>query len=264
MVSGRGVERLKQAGIKVHFGLLAADCRRLIAPFAKHVSTGLPFVILKAAITLDGRMATVTGESRWITGAASRDHVHQVRDRVDAIMVGIGTVLRDDPRLTTRLPEGGGQDPLRVVVDSRLQVSEDAAVLNDGSRDRTLIATTEAAPTAKIDRLRNRGVRILTVGETAGQVDLRELLAELGREDIQSILLEGGSRLNHAVMTAGLVDRVMVYIAPKLLGGSDGVGMFSGAGPQFLHEAMTLTEVRVNRFGQDILVEGEVEKCSPA
>ncbi len=263
LVSGRGIERLKQAGIQVHTGLLAAECRRLIAPFAKHVTSGRPFVILKTAMTLDGRTATVTGESRWITGESSREHVHRVRDRVDAIMVGIGTVLADDPRLTTRLPEGGGRDPLRVIVDSRLRIPESATVLRLSSPEQTLIATTASAPTEKMERLRALGIRILTVGKESSRVDLRDLLMHLGGEGIQSILLEGGSCLNNSAMSAGLVDRVMFYLAPMLLWGDDGKGVFSGSGPRRLVEAAGLDDVRVSRLGQDILVEGEVKPCLP-
>lgn len=261
-VAGRGIECLRQAGIEVRVGILEPDCRRLIAPFAKHVTTGRPYVILKSAITLDGKIATSTGDSQWISNAASREHVHRLRDRVDAVMVGIGTVLGDDPRLTTRLPEGG-RDACRVVVDSRLRIPEDAALLAPDSAAATIVATTEAAPAAKVARLRSRGVQVLQVAEKGGHLDLAELMRLLGGSGIQSVLLEGGSGLNAAVLEAALVDRVMVFVAPMLIGGEGGKGIFAGHGVERLADAVCLTDIRVSRFGDDTLIEGEVETCLP-
>ncbi len=263
LVSGRGVARLQQAGIVVETDILAADCRRLIASFAKHVTTGFPLVVIKSALTLDGRSATVTGDSRWITGEESRLLVHRLRDRCDAIMVGLGTVLRDDPQLTCRLPEGGGRDPLRVIVDSRLEIPVSAAMLSAAAAEGTLIATTTAADAEKRRRLEERGATVLACPERQGRVDLADLLRQLGADGVQSVLVEGGAVLNQALLSAGLVDRVMVFLAPKLLGGSDGKGMFQGSGVHNLAEAVPLRDVRVSRCGEDILVEGEVHRCSP-
>jgi len=263
LVSGRGIDRLRQAGILVETGILADDCRRLIAPFAKHVTTGLPLVILKSALTLDGRSATVTGDSRWISGPKSREMVHRLRDRVDAIMVGIGTVLKDDPRLTCRLPDGAGRDPLRVIVDSRLEIPEAAAVISPALVQGTVVATTTAAPEEKLRRLQQQGVTILLCDSREGRVDLGDLLRKLGTQGLQSLLVEGGAVLNQALLDAGLVDRVMVFIAPKLLGGDDGKGMFSGPGVRALADAVTVRDVRVSSHGEDILIEGEVGACLP-
>ena len=263
-VAGRGIARLRAAGITVVTGLLADDCRRLIAPFAKQVTTGRPLIVLKSALTLDGRSATATGESQWISGAESRALVHRLRDRVDAIMVGSGTVRRDDPQLTCRLPEGGGHDPLRVIVDSRLTCSETAAVFGPELASGTLVATTAAADPERVMQLQARGVRVMVCSASEGRVDLADLLGQLGRKEIQSVLVEGGAVLNQALLDAGLVDRVMVFLAPKLLGGNDGKGMFQGPGVQRLVDAVALQDVRVSRCGADILVEGEVTPCSPA
>lgn len=258
-VCGRGRARIEAAGIPVVVGLLEEECRRLIAPFAKHVVTGLPYLILKSAITLDGFTATATGDSQWITNPSSRLQVHHLRDQVDGILVGIGTVLADNPQLTTRLPEGG-RNPLRIVVDSTLKIPEDAALLN-GSSAPPLIVTTARAPQKRIDALSALGVEILTIPEGEGGVDLAAMMAELGRRGLQSILLEGGAHLNGAALRVGLVDRVMVFIAPKLLGGGDGRGIFAGPGARLLDGAVELDHLRVSRFGDDILVEGEVRKC---
>ncbi len=262
-VCGRGIARLRAAGIEVQVGLREAECRRLIAPFARHVTTGLPLVTLKSAVSLDGKTATVTGDSQWISGPASRLHVHRVRDRVDAILVGIGTVLQDDPRLTTRLPEGG-RSPLRVVVDSCLRIPETAKLVKGLAEAATLIATTSRASSEKVERLRRQGVEILVADGPDGRVDLAQLLLQLGQRGIQHLLLEGGAGLNNAMLQAGLIDRVMVFVAPKLVGGDDGFGIFAGAGVRCLGEALTLADVRSCRFDDDILIEGEVVRCSPA
>ena len=261
-VNGGGVARLREAGLAVETGILEGECRRLIAPFAKHVTTGRPFVILKSAVTLDGRTATSTGDSRWISGEGSREYVHRLRDRVDAVMVGIGTVAKDNPRLTTRLAEGG-RDADRLIVDARLEISEDAALLDPKSSAVTRIASLRAASPDKAERLRQRGVDILEIGEKEGRLDLQELMERLGGLGYQSILLEGGARLNAASLKAEIVDRVMIFVAPLLLGGDDGSGLFAGPGPRRIAEAIRLEEVRVRRFGDDTLIEGEVRRCSP-
>ena len=263
LIAGRGIERLKAAGIQVESGVLEADCRWLIAAFAKHVRTGLPLVTLKAAVTLDGRMATSTGDSRWITGPASREHVHRLRDRIDVIMVGIGTVIQDDPLLTTRLPEGGGRNPLRVVVDSFLRIPDHARVLEVEPGAATLVATTKDAPAEKIARLAGRGVRVEVLPRAGTGVDLPALLRFLGDEGMQSVLLEGGRNLNSTALAENLIDRAMIYLAPKLLGGDDGPGIFAGPGPGRLADATSLHDVRVSRFEDDLLVEGNLKPCSP-
>jgi diaminohydroxyphosphoribosylaminopyrimidine deaminase/5-amino-6-(5-phosphoribosylamino)uracil reductase len=264
LVAGQGMARLQAAGVEVVCDILGGECRRLIAPFAKHVTTGLPYVILKSAVTLDGKTATSAGDSQWITNPASRAHVHQLRNRVDAVMVGIGTVLKDNPRLTTRLSEGPGRDALRIVVDSRLQIPADAALLHLDSPARTLIATTLQASPERLGLLSGDNVEVLPVAERAGRVDLAALLQELGRRGIQSLLLEGGAVLNQAFFEAGLIDRVMIFVAPKLIGGGDGKGIFAGHGPLRLAEAVQLQEVRIRRFDDDLLIEGEVAPCLPA
>ncbi|MBN1142213.1 MAG: bifunctional diaminohydroxyphosphoribosylaminopyrimidine deaminase/5-amino-6-(5-phosphoribosylamino)uracil reductase RibD [Deltaproteobacteria bacterium] len=260
-VDGRGLEALEKAGIPVRSGVLEKECSRLIAPFAKHIRTGFPFVTLKTAMTLDGQIATVSGDSRWISNELSRLWVHRLRDKVDAIMVGAGTVMRDDPQLTTRLPEGG-RDPVRIVVDSRLEISEQARLFQLASEAPTLIAVSSQASPEKMERLRERGVEFLTVPGSGDRVDLRELFRVLGKRGVQSLLLEGGSRLNGAVWREHLVDRVVVCVAPKLLGGGDGIRFFSGPGVAWMSEATRLEEVLITAMGDDVLIEGMVP-CSP-
>jgi diaminohydroxyphosphoribosylaminopyrimidine deaminase/5-amino-6-(5-phosphoribosylamino)uracil reductase len=250
-VMGQGLARLQVAGIPVVTGLLEPECRRLNEPFIKHVTTGLPFVICKTAMTLDGRIATASGDSRWITGERSRRYVHRLRDRFDAIMVGVGTVLADDPLLTCRLP--GGRDPIRVVVDSRLRTPPSAQLLAPDSAAATLIATLPGNDAARC-ALDEAGAEIITCSQGSGFVDLHELLRKLGARGVQSVLLEGGGTLAGAFLRQGLIDRLLFFLAPKLVGG-DGPGPFAGAGVDRMAEANGLTISRVVRFGEDILVE---------
>lgn len=264
-VSGQGIARMEAAGIEVTIGVLEKECRRLIAPFVMHILAGRPWFILKSATTLDGKTATSTGHSQWITNEHSRAHVHQLRNRVDAIMVGIGTVLRDNPRLTTRI-EGPCQDPVRVVVDSRLRIPLDCHLVRHQSHAPTLIVTGTNVDTAKIEQLRRLpAVEVVTLPlDGGGRVDLNALASYLGRRDILSVLVEGGAELNSSLLDSGLVDQIMLYVAPKLVGGADGKGMFAGQGVTDLSQALQLKDLRIRHFGDDLLIEGEVDRCSPA
>jgi diaminohydroxyphosphoribosylaminopyrimidine deaminase/5-amino-6-(5-phosphoribosylamino)uracil reductase len=260
-VAGGGFAQLQAAGIEVKSGILEGECRRLIAPFAKHIRTGLPYVTLKAGMTIDGAVATARGESQWITGAESRLAVQSLRHTHDAIMVGIGTVLADNPRLTTRLPQGGGKNPLRIVIDSTLRTPTTAALLAEAGR--TLILTTAAASVADEERLSAANVEILRVAGHGGAIDLAAAMRQLGARGIQSILLEGGGRLYHNALHAGIVDRLCVFIAPLLLGGS-GIPLFCGPGVTTLQDAFRLRQLHVERYGDDLLLHGELESsCLP-
>ncbi|HEY5672611.1 MAG TPA: bifunctional diaminohydroxyphosphoribosylaminopyrimidine deaminase/5-amino-6-(5-phosphoribosylamino)uracil reductase RibD [Malonomonas sp.] len=262
-VAGRGIEKLRQAGIGVTLGVLEQDCRQLIAPFARHILTGMPFTIYKTAMTLDGKTATAAGDSRWISGEQSRLRVHELRDRVEAIMVGIGTLLADNPLLNTRLPEGGGRDPLRVVVDSQLRIPLESAILQQVSSAGTLIATTQP-DVKKIAALQQAGAEVLSLPSIGGQVSLPALWQELGRRDVQRLLLEGGATLANAALRSGLVDQLMVFIAPKVIGGSNQFGIFSGEGCSQLADAVPLKNLRYEQVGEDLLMTGDIERCLPA
>jgi len=260
-VAGRGFARLREAGIQVEVGLRERDCRLLNEPFLKHVVTGLPFVTLKCALTLDGKIATASGDSRWITGEASRRYVHRLRSQVDAVMVGSGTVRADDPELTCRLVKG--RDPLRVVVDSNLSVSPAARIFHLRSRAGTLVATTSRDP-ERIAPLAGLGAELLNCREREGAVDLADLLRQLGARGIQSILLEGGGRLAGSALRAGLIDKVLFFYAPKAVGG-EAPGPFAGIGAPAMGEAYAFREVSTQRFGDDLLLSAYPEApCSPA
>lgn len=262
LVSGRGIEKLRAAGIDTRCGIMERECILLNEPFVKHVTSGLPFVILKSAMTLDGKTATSTGESKWITNDKSRRYVHKLRAMVDAVMVGVGTVLADNPQLNCRLP-GNTKDPLRVIVDSKLRIPPDSNVLCPELSGNTLIATIENDP-ARISGFEKRGVRVLVCSDRDGRVDLKDMLKRLGEAGIQSVLLEGGRSLASSALHEGLIDKFLLFYAPKILGGEDGFGLFAGKGVEKMDCAVTLKDIAVRHFGEDIMVEAYPEKtCSP-
>jgi len=257
-VDGRGVARLRDAGIRVDVGCLEDEARQLNEAYIHWIDTGRPFVILKAAMTVDGKIATATGQSRWITGEKARQRVHRLRSRVDAVMVGIGTVLHDDPQLTARLPGNMGRQPARVVVDSRLRLPRNAKVLTTRTGGEVIVATTARAPKPRVEQFRRLGATVLVLPAEQGRVSLSACLAELGKRGITSILLEGGSEMNASAARAGLVDRLQLYVAPAVLGGRDAKGVFGGAGPTSLADAIPLGDIRVIRIGGDILLDARV------
>ncbi|WP_223910260.1 bifunctional diaminohydroxyphosphoribosylaminopyrimidine deaminase/5-amino-6-(5-phosphoribosylamino)uracil reductase RibD [Geobacter sp. AOG1] len=259
LVAGRGLELLRRAGIVTESGLLEEECHRLNEPFIKHVTTGRPFVILKSALTLDGKIATATGDSRWITNDRSRRYVHKLRSEMDAVMVGAGTVLADDPQLTSRLP--GGKDPMRVVVDSTLRIPLHARLLHLHSSAPTVIATT-SGDEAKIVRLEAAGAEVLRCAGFNGHVDLTDLLRQLGERGVQSVLLEGGRELAGSALHRGLIDKFLFFYAPKIVGG-DGLDPFAGPGAERIDRTLRLARIATRRFGDDILLEGYPEAaCS--
>jgi diaminohydroxyphosphoribosylaminopyrimidine deaminase/5-amino-6-(5-phosphoribosylamino)uracil reductase len=255
-VTGGGLAFLKSQGLDVSAGVCKDECRRLNEIFIKYVTRSLPFVILKCAATLDGRIATRTGDSKWITNPLSRQFVHELRHAVDAIMVGIGTVIKDNPRLTTRLEARKGSDPLRIVLDAHLSIPPDARLLNLTSDSDTLIVTGSTAPAEKRRSLERPGVRFLALNDDGGEIDLAALVRELGNMGVTSLLIEGGSRVNGSALRAGIVDKVYMFYAPKIYGGNDGVPIFAGPGVEIMGECMMLKGISVHRFEDDVMIEG--------
>jgi diaminohydroxyphosphoribosylaminopyrimidine deaminase/5-amino-6-(5-phosphoribosylamino)uracil reductase len=258
LVSGRGMDALRGAGIDVECGVLEPECRVVNEPFIKHVTTGMPFVILKSAMTLDGRTATATGDSKWVTNERSRRYVHKLRAVVDAVMVGVGTVLADDPQLTCRMGVRG-KDPLRVIVDSRLRTPLTAALFTMKSEAKTLLATIEP-DSLRVGAFIDAGAEILACRESGGRVDLDDLLRKLGARGVQSVLLEGGRELVGSALRSGIIDKYLLFFAPKILGAEDGFGLCAGAGPDRMSDALRLRDVTVTRFDGDILVKGYPER----
>jgi len=262
-VDGRGIAALRAAGLEVDVGLEAKAAAAVVAGYLKRLRTGLPEVTLKYAMTLDGRLATRTGHSRWITGPEARRYAHQLRDRHDAILVGVGTVLQDDPELTTRLDpsecgDGGPPHPLRVVLDSQARTPPTARLLSPAVPGQTLIVTTEGAPPERVAALRAAGAEIITVPARCGKVDIRSALFELGARGINSVLVEGGGRVLGSLFDAGLVDRVGAFVAPVLVGGSDAPIPLAGRGVETMEQAVRLRDVRIRELGTDVVIEGRV------
>ena len=255
-VAGNGIRQLQEAGMHVQVGLCGAESQRLNEVFIKYITTKRPFVILKSAISLDGKIATASGESQWITSEPSRLKGHEVRAQVDAILVGVGTVIQDNPALTVRLPEKQNEDPTRIIVDSRGRTPPGAKVFNPDSNAGALIAVTECAPLEKIEALKSAGADVLTIEEDGGRVCLRSLMRVLGQMEITSVLIEGGGEINAAALQAGIVDKLMFFVAPKLIGGKDAPGPVGGVGIAHLAEAFELHNVTTSQIGADFLIEG--------
>jgi diaminohydroxyphosphoribosylaminopyrimidine deaminase/5-amino-6-(5-phosphoribosylamino)uracil reductase len=254
-VSGRGIARLRNRGIAVRVGVLQDRAMRLNEAYAYWMTTGKPFVTLKIASTLDGKIATAAGESRWITGPSARDAVHRLRATVDAVMVGAGTVRADDPALTAR----GGRNrrnPHRVILDERLSVPLTARIFSPQDGSTTFVATTREAPALRRRRVESSGARVLVVGSRNGMVDLKALMRRLGAMGVTSVLLEGGAEVNASALRAGIVAKAVIMLAPKLLGGRDAVGSIGGRSPKRLIDAAVLRDVVVRRAGDDVIVEG--------
>jgi diaminohydroxyphosphoribosylaminopyrimidine deaminase/5-amino-6-(5-phosphoribosylamino)uracil reductase len=256
-VDGRGLARLESAGIGVTLGVREAEARALNRAFLCAVTAGRPHVTLKAAMTLDGKIAAADGTSRWITGEAARLEAHRLRFAADAVLVGIGTVLADDPRLTVRHPALPPKELFRVVADSRLRIPVEAEVLRAGDPGRALVACVAPAPSARAEVLRARGVRVLELPGADERVAPRALLDALGTLGVIAVLVEGGGELAGALAEARLVDRVAFFVAPRLLGGREAPGPVGGRGHP-LKDALALSDVTTRRLGDDLLIEADV------
>ncbi|MGZ8598893.1 MAG: bifunctional diaminohydroxyphosphoribosylaminopyrimidine deaminase/5-amino-6-(5-phosphoribosylamino)uracil reductase RibD [Actinomycetota bacterium] len=257
-VDGRGIEELRAGGVEVHEGTLTEEAARLNVAFVKHVRTGLPFVVWKMAASLDGKVAARDGSSRWITGEAARADVHRLRAWSDAIVVGAGTALVDDPSLTVREPGYEGAPPLRVLVDARGRVPATGDLFDDDAP--TLVATTELAPEDRRREWDDTGAEVVVYASEGEGVPLGELAADLGKRDVQGVLLEGGPTLAFAAVEEGIVGRVVVYLAPKLIGGHDAPTVLGGRGFAPITNAVPLRIRSFDLVGADLRVEADVHR----
>lgn len=255
-VAGKGIEILKKAGVEVVTGVLEKEAKELNEVFLKWITTGKPFVALKTAMSLDGKIATASGESQWITNEKSRYEGHRLRDIYDGILVGINTVLQDNPSLTTRLREYQGQNPVRIVLDSQARLPLDSKLATDGAA-RTIVAVSAKAPADRVESLKKAGLEILTAG--TDMVDAAELMHQLGAMGITSVLVEGGGRVNFSLLEAGLVDRVYAFVAPKLIGGSKALTPVEGTGFDKLSQAVELVDIKTRLLGDDVMITGRVQ-----
>jgi diaminohydroxyphosphoribosylaminopyrimidine deaminase/5-amino-6-(5-phosphoribosylamino)uracil reductase len=238
----------------VELGLLSREVVTLNEAYIKFTKVQRPFVILKAAISLDGKIATAAGDSRWISGEQSRQRVHELRDQVDAVVVGIGTVRRDDPLLTTRLPEGG-RDPIRVIVDGLGPLPLDAKVFHHASSSPTWVAVASDAAAERVEALRRFGLDVIEAGGSHGRVSLTQLLKYLGEREITSVMLEGGEGIFTSAMQEEVVDKFTLFVAPLLVGGRNAPSLFGGKGVERLTHAIRLERMRIEQLEGDLLIE---------
>jgi diaminohydroxyphosphoribosylaminopyrimidine deaminase/5-amino-6-(5-phosphoribosylamino)uracil reductase len=258
-VAGKGIARLERKGIATSVGVLEEECRRLNEVFFHWMETGRPLVTLKFAQTLDGRIATATGDSRWISNLAARRFAHRLRAANDAIAVGVGTIRQDDPELTTRLVKG--RNPLRVILDSRLSLPETARVLTSSREAATLIVTTDQADPEKRERLEARGITIETVSaRPGGEVDLAAMLTCLGKREVSSLLVEGGAGLLTSFISQSLADRLILVLAPKIVG--SGVNSLGDLGVRQMEEAIVVKDFSLRRLGDNLVLKGRLGRKS--
>ena len=261
LVNGKSIEILKNKKIEVKLGVLEKAALRLNEYFLKFMTTGSPFVILKCGMSLDGKVATKTGESRWVTGESSREYVHKLRNEIDATMVGIETILRDNPRLTTRLKNGKGRDPIRVVIDSLLRVPIRTRIFTQESSAGNIIVTTVNAPMERIKRIEATGAKVLYVKPKGkNRVDMQIMLKELGKFQITSLLIEGGPGINASAIQEGIVNKLVMFIASKIIGGKTAPSAIQGDGIAVLEEAVRIDDIKIKKLGEDLMVEGYIKR----
>jgi diaminohydroxyphosphoribosylaminopyrimidine deaminase/5-amino-6-(5-phosphoribosylamino)uracil reductase len=258
LVDGQGIGRLRHAGIQVDVGILDKEARELNTFFIKYISKKIPFVILKAAVTLDGRIATQTGDSRWITGEAARERGHEIRDSVDAILVGVNTILTDDPSLTSRLPGRSGKDPMRIVLDTHLRTPLDAKVITNDSSAPTYIFTGAHVAPERVKAYQEENVTVMVAKEGVSRILFQQVLEDLGRMEITSLLIEGGAEIHASALREGVVDRAVFFIAPKIMGGGGSKEAIGNLGVQRMQEVVQLRSLRFEKIGEDLMVEGDV------
>ncbi len=255
-VAGGGNRYLQDHGIEVTTGICEKEARTLNEAFISWVSTGRPFVVVKCAATLDGRIATRTGDSRWVTGPASRQFVHRLRHAVDGIMVGVETVKKDDPSLTTRLDGADGSDPTRIVLDTHLSIPPTSKLLHQASPAPTWVVCGKDAPADRRAALAAAGARVVTAALKDGRIDLSALMQQLGEKGITSLLIEGGGRVIGSAFAADIVNKICFFYAPKILGGDDGIPICRGAGPERMHQSIAVHDLSVLRFDTDVMLQG--------
>ncbi len=261
-VAGNGHQRLVAAGLKVHQGPCSEEARYLNRFFFHYITANRPYVIAKFATSLDGKIATHTGHSQWISGEAARLEGHRLRHACDAILIGANTAIDDNPQLTTRLPGQPCSHPIRIVLDSQRRVPLGACLFDPSLPGKTMVATTSRVSTKRLEALRQQGVETLILPATGdGWVDIKSLLTELGKKQITSLMVEGGGQVLGSFFEAGLVDEVWAFIAPLIIGGAKAPGPIAGQGASVLPDAYSLKETTISQLGADYLIRGFVDKC---
>lgn len=257
LVAGRSIKKLKEHEIEVIVGIKEEECKKMNEIFIKYITSKLPFVVLKSGMSLDGKIATYSGESKWITSTESREDSQNLRNRLHSIMVGVNTVIADDPELTCRINRE--KSLFRIIVDTNLRIPLYSKVIKNQD-GKTIIATTFGSNEEKKQKIRSLGIKVIEVSSENNKVNLRELVIKLGQEGIDSILIEGGGTLNFSALKEDIVDKVIFYIAPKILGGENSKSSIAGEGFSKLEQAVNLSEISYRQIGEDLLIEGYVKK----
>ena len=258
LVRGKGIRFLKKQGIEVDVGILKRDCKEVNETFIKYITTGRPWVILKSALSLDGKVATLTGDSRWISGPKAREYAHQLRSKVDAVLVGAETVRVDDPRLTVRLNKKGIRNPVRVVVAGKQPIPVSSKIFNNALRERVICATTASQSLSQKKKLQLKGVELLSMKYKRKKVDLSLLMDKLGKMGITSIMIEGGAEISGDALKEKIVDKVIYFIAPKIIGGKRAPGPVGGQGISKLKDFIQLKDMSVAKLGDDFVIEAKI------
>ncbi|MCD7820155.1 MAG: bifunctional diaminohydroxyphosphoribosylaminopyrimidine deaminase/5-amino-6-(5-phosphoribosylamino)uracil reductase RibD [Lachnospiraceae bacterium] len=254
-VAGKGARVLREHGVKVEEDFLREECDELNPVFFHYITTGRPYVVMKYAMTLDGKIATHTGASKWITGEKAREHVHQLRGRYAVVMAGAGTVLADDPMLNCRI--SGGHQPVRVICDSQLRIPENSQICQTAADYPTIVACAEAKKEKK-EKLESLGITVLTLPDPSGRVDLHSLVEQLGKRGLDSVLVEGGGTLHEAALRSGIVNHICAYIAPKVFGGQMAKTPVEGMGVSLPEEGACLERMKMTLLGEDVLLEYDI------
>jgi len=260
LVNGRGIRMLRDAGIKVDIGILENEALVLNEFFIKYITKKIPFVILKAAVSLDGRIATRTGESRWITGEAARERAHEIRDTVDAVLVGVNTVITDNPSLTTRLAGRQGRDPIRIILDTHLRTPLDARVIVNDSPAKTFIFAGGDVARERIKAYQERNVTVLVAKKGMHRIEFVQILEDLGVMEVSSLMIEGGAEVHASALKSGIVDRVVFFVAPKIIGGGGSRESVGNLGVERIRDAVQIEHIHVEQVGEDVMIEGDVIK----
>ncbi|MBT4290230.1 MAG: bifunctional diaminohydroxyphosphoribosylaminopyrimidine deaminase/5-amino-6-(5-phosphoribosylamino)uracil reductase RibD [Deltaproteobacteria bacterium] len=256
LVTGNGIEKLLNNGIEVTVDICKEEAKKLNEYFIKYIKTTTPYTIVKCAATLDGRIASENGDSKWITGIQSRQYVHEIRHSVDAILVGIGTVEKDNPHLTTRLGNKTGSDPIRIILDSRLSINEDAAVLESSLISKTIIVTGSHVNKEKKARMIEQGIEFIKAPLSNGNIDMAVLNVLLGQRGITSLLIEGGSKIIGSAFASNIVDKICFFYAPKIFGGNSGIPISTGKGCHLMSDCLNVADIKIHQFENDIMIEG--------
>lgn len=260
LVNGRGLAQIKEAGIEVVVGVLRDEAERQNEVFLKYMGSGLPFVILKTAMTLDGKIASSSGDSKWVTAEPARQWVHQLRDQVDGIMVGIGTVLADDPLLNTRLSDREGHDPVRLILDGNLDLPLNSQIATSSHKQTTLVFASSTADRQRARNLEQCGIEVLTVDGLSDDLNLEQVLQIAAHRKLCSILVEGGGTVNASLLKYGLVDKLYWFIAPKIIGGHTAPSPVQGSGFGTMAEALEAEYISSEFIGPDLLISGYIKK----